>query len=466
MSRARGLAALLLLFAVIAYLVPHPDSVSAQGWRQFAIFVTTIAGMILEPLPAAALVLMGLVAMVANGAPLREAFAGFAESAVWLVLVAMLVARAMLKAGLGRRIALLFLRAFGRSSLGISYSLVATDVVLAGGVPSIAARSGCMVLPVPVSIAELFDSRPGPTARRLGTFLIAAMYQASAVACAMFLTGQASNVLGAALALRLAGVSISWFDWLVAASVPGLVGCAVVPWVVYRLLTPEIRSTPEAASFARSELAAMGPLTRAQGITLAVFAGVGSLWFTSAWHGLDVAFVALLGLCVLLATGTMTWQECVSEAPAWNMFIWYGGLLRMGEMLNSTGVTQAFATAIGSAFTGIPWFAVLIAILLVYYYSHYFFASITAHLLAMFPPFVILLVSIGAPPKLAVFSLLCLANLTAGLTHYGTTSAPILFGLGYVSLRDWWRTGFIVSLANLAIWLTVGLAWWKALGFW
>ena len=104
--------------------------------------------------------------------------------------------------------------------------------------------------------------------------------------------------------------------------------------------------------------------------------------------------------------------------------------------------------------------------LLVYFYSHYFFASITAHLLAMFPPFVILLVSVGVPPKLAVYSLLCLANLTAGLTHYGTTSAPILFGLGYVSLRDWWRTGFIVSLANLAIWLTVGLAWWKALGFW
>lgn len=376
------------------------------------------------------------------------------------------IARALLNAGLARRIALLFLRAFGRSSLGISYSLVATDVVLAGGVPSIAARSGCMVLPVPVSIASLLGSSPGPTAARLGTFLITAMYQASVVACAMFLTGQASNVLGADIALKLVGLKITWVDWFVAASVPGLVGCLVVPCVVYRLLTPEIRHTPEATDFARHELAGMGPLSRDQWITLGVFAGVGVLWFTSAWHGLEVAFVALLGLGVLLVTGTMTWADCVAETAAWNMFIWYGGLLRMGEMLNTTGATKVFADAVGGLFVGIPWFLVLVGILLVYFYTHYFFASITAHLLAMFPPFVVLLVGIGVPPKLAVFSLLCLANLTAGLTHYGTTSAPILFGLGYVSMRDWWRVGFAVSLVNLAIWLTVGLAWWRALGFW
>jgi DASS family divalent anion:Na+ symporter len=466
MSRARGLAALGILYAVIAHLIPHPAAVTSQAWRQMAIFLCVIVGMVIEPLPASALVLLGLTAMVANGTPMREALGGFGEPSVWLVIAAMLIARTLLDSGMARRIALLFVRAVGQSSLGIAYALQMTDVALASGVPSITARSAGMVLPVPVSIADLMDSRPGPTAGRLGAFLIAAMYQSSAVACAMFLTGQASNVLGASLAMKLVNVPVTWSGWFVAAIVPGLVSCAVVPWVVYRAFKPEIRRTPEAAAFAARELAAMGSLSRPEWVSLAVFAGIGLLWMTSAWHGLDVTFVALLGLAVLLVTGTLEWKVCLGERSAWDVFVWYGGVLRMGELLNATGMTKLFAESVGTLFVGIPWLAVLLAILVIYFYAHYLFASITAHVLAMFPPFVVLLVGIGVPPRLAVFSLLCLANLPAGLTHYGTTTAPILFRLGYVSLHDWWRIGLLVSFANLTIWLTVGFAWWKLLGFW
>ena len=164
--------------------------------------------MIIEPLPASALVLLGLTAMTANGTTMREALGGFAEPSVWLVIVAMLIARSMLDSGLARRIALLFIRGVGRSSLGISYALLMTDVTLASGVPSITARSAGMLLPIARRIAELFDSHPGPTAGRIGTFLVAGLYQGSAVACAMFFTGQASNVLAAARSSSLLAASL------------------------------------------------------------------------------------------------------------------------------------------------------------------------------------------------------------------------------------------------------------------
>ncbi len=465
-ARYRGLAALVVLYLVIAHLLPRPDAITPQGMRTLAIFVSVIGGMVLQPLPSSALVLLGLTALVANGLPMREALGGFAEPSVWLVLAAMLIARAMLDCGLARRIALLFVRAFGRTSLGISYALLASDVTLATGVPSITARSAGMLLPVARSIAELFDSRPGPTAGRLGGFLMASLYQGSAVACAMFLTGQASNILGANLAARLVGVDVTWSGWFAAALVPGLVSCAVVPWVVHRTLRPEVIRTPEAPRFAADELTRLGPLSRREIVTLLVFAGVGLLWITSAWHRLDVTYVAFLGIAVLLVSGAMPWEMATSERAAWDVFVWYGGLLRMSEVLNATGATTFFAESVGSLFAGVPWVLVLLGILLVYFYAHYFFASITAHVLAMFPPFVVLLVGIGVPPGLAVYSLLCLANLPAGLTHYGTTTGPIVFGTGYVSLRDWWRVGFRVSVANIAVWLTFGFAWWKVLGFW
>jgi divalent anion:Na+ symporter, DASS family len=466
MSRTRGLAALVVLYLVLAYLIPAPATITPQGWRQTAIFITVIAGMVTDPLPASALVLMGLTGMAANGVPMREVLGGFAQPSVWLVFIAMLIAKVMLDCGLARRIALLFVRAVGRTSLGVSYALQMTDVSLAAGVPSITARSAGMVLPIARSIAELFDSNPGPTGKRLGTFLIASMYQGSAVACAMFLTGQASNLLGADLALKLADVKVTWASWFTAAIVPGLLSCAVVPWIAYRILKPEVTRTPEAPIFAANELKKMGPLTRDEWTTLIVFCGVGITWITSAWHGLDVTFVAMVGIGALLASGTLTWQSASSERSAWDVFVWYGGMLRMGELLNNTGSTRVLAENVAALFVGIPWAVVLVGILIIYFYAHYFFASITAHMLAMFPPFVAVLIGIGVPPPLAVYSLLCTANLTAGLTHYGTTTGPILFGVGYVTRSEWWKVGFVTSVANIVIWLTVGVAWWKWLGFW
>lgn len=466
MSRPRGLAALVLLYLVIAHVIPIPGGITPQGWRQTAIFICVIAGMVTEPLPASALVLIGLTAMSANGTPIRQVLGGFAAPSVWLVLVAMLIAKMMLDCGLARRIALVFVRAVGKTSLGVAYALQMTDVTLASGVPSITARSAGMVLPVARGIAELFESKPDASRRRLGAFLIAAMYQGSVVACAMFLTGQASNLLGADLALKLTNVEVTWTSWFAAAIVPGLVSCAVVPWIAYKILRPEVSHTPEAPVFAMGELKKMGPLSRSEWITLLVFAGVGAMWMTSAWHGTDVTLVAMVGLVVLLVTGTMSWQTATGERAAWDVFVWYGGMLRMGELLNDTGSTRVLAENVSGLFVGIPWQVVLVGMLIIFFYAHYFFASITAHMLAMFPPFVAVLIGIGVPVQLAVYSLLCLANLTAGLTHYGTTTGPILFGVGYVTRAEWWRVGFLVSVANMVIWLTVGFAWWKWLGFW
>jgi DASS family divalent anion:Na+ symporter len=466
-GRARGLAALLVLYLIIAHVIPNPNGITPQGWRQTAIFITVIAGMVTEPIHASALVLIGLTAMAANGTPIREVLGGFAEPSVWLVLVAMMIAKVMLDTGLARRIALLFVRAVGKTSLGVAYALQMTDVTLASGVPSITARSAGMVLPIGRSIAELFDSHPLNESRlRLGAYLVAAMYQGSAVACSMFITGQASNLLGANLALKLVNVEVTAPSWFAAAIVPGLLSCLVVPWITYRVLPPQVTHTPEAPGFAKTELQKMGQLTRQEWITLAVFVSVGLLWLTTVFHRLDVTLVALAGLAVLLITGTMTWQTAAAERSAWDVFIWYGGMLRMGELLNATGSTRIFAEYVAGLFGGIPWQVVLLAILIIFFYAHYFFASITAHMLAMFPPFVAVLIGIGVPPLLAVYSLLCLANLTAGLTHYGTTTGPILFGTGYVTRVEWWKVGFWVSVANLVIWLTVGYAWWKFLGFW
>jgi DASS family divalent anion:Na+ symporter len=151
---------------------------------------------------------------------------------------------------------------------------------------------------------------------------------------------------------------------------------------------------------------------------------------------------------VLLISDALRWEDALAERNAWDVFVWYGGLLTMGDALNKTGSTTAFAAWVAAWFTGWPWMGVLLATLVIYFYAHYAFASITTHMLAMFPPFVVMLIGLGTPPALGVYALACMANLTAGLTHYGTTTAPIVFAEGYVSQRDWWRIGFAMSVIN------------------
>lgn len=464
--RARGLLLLVAIYLGFTLLIPRPASLTPQSWNLAGLFLATVAGLILQPMPGGALVLLAITLCTAMaGMKLTDALGGFADSTVWLVMAAFFVSRALLNTGLARRIALGFVRWFGHSTLGVSYALSLSDMVLATIIPSNGARSGGATLPIVRSIAELYGSTPGATANRMGAFLMAGVYQAICVTAAMFYTGQASNPLAAQVAAGL-GYRVTWGGWLVAGIVPGLLSLAIVPWVVMKLYPPEVKHTPEAARFAHDELVKMGPLSGKEKILAVVFAGVCGAWVSSSWTGIDITVAALSGSLVLLLTGVLQWEDIINEKAAWDIFIWYGGLLRLGKALNERGVTEAFAQGVGGLFHGLGWFALMIAAALILYYSHYFFASITAHMLAMYAPFLALLAHNGAPLGVAVFTLASAVNLSAGLTSYGTTPAPMFFSQGYVPMKTWWRIGFVISLTHLAVWGVAGLAWWKLLGLW
>lgn len=459
--------ALLVLYLAVEFLVPRPESITPAGWRLLGIFVTTIGALILRPIPGGAAVLIAVtLSAIFGGLTIQKAFGGYGDPTVWLVQAAFFISNALIKTGLARRIALLFIRAVGGTSLGVCYALSMTDLVLASIIPSNGARSGGVTLPIVRSVAELYGSLPGPTAALLGAFLMTGVYQSICITSAMFFTGQASNPLAAQMAGEMFNYPITWVGWFAAGLAPGLCSLLIVPWIVYRISPPSIRKTPEAAAFAAGELRKMGPMDRGQRTVAAVFFAVCAMWILSPLHRLDVAIPALLGSAALLLTGVLSWDDVVGDRTAWDIFIWYGGLLQLGKALNDAGVTREFARSVGGAMSGASWVMLLGIALLVYFYAHYGFASITAHLLSMFPAFGAVLLARGAPAGLVAFSFACFANLSAGLTNYGTTPAPMFFAQQYVSFQQWWKIGFIVSMANIAIWSTVGFAWWKLIGIW
>ncbi len=452
-----------------------PASVTPEGWRVLAIFVAVITAFILRPFPMGPVVLFGVIACAATGSlDLDQALSGYGEKVVWLVVSAFLLAGAVRDSGLGRRAALMLVRKFGRSTLGVAYAQAAAELLLGPLVPSNTARGGGILAPISDSLSRALGSEPGVSSEKAGTFLTLVGAHCNLVTAAMFLTGMAANPLFATTAREVYGVAMDdWTTWALAMIVPGLVSLALLPLFLYFLVRPTITDGRPAQALAQSELERLGPWTRAEKILAFIFAGMIFLWSLKAWGPLvgielkpDTTMVALLGVCACLIANVQPWKRMTHDAATWDTLIWLGGLLTMATALKDLGVIDAFANRANGLFDGTPMLITLIGLALVYFYSMYAFSMLTAHITAMASVFLAIALAAGAPGMLAVPLFAAFSNLCACTTNYSTGPVILYFGLGHVSAGTWFRVGFLVSLLHMAVWIPVGLLWWRLLGWW
>lgn len=249
---------------VILWFVPTPAGVTKNAWQLLAIFLATIVGIITQPLPLGAVALLGLGASVLTKTlTFAAAFSAFGDPIPWLIALAFFFARGFIKTGLGNRIAYQFVSLFGSSSLGLGYSLVFSEALLAPAIPSVSARAGGIFLPLVKSLCVACGSNVGDgTEGKLGSWLMLTCFQTSVISSAMFLTAMAANPLSANLTFNTIKQTIGWTDWAKAAIVPGLVSLIVVPFLLYIIYPPSVKSSPDAPKLARERLEKMGPMTK------------------------------------------------------------------------------------------------------------------------------------------------------------------------------------------------------------
>jgi len=455
-----------LIPGILLYFLPLPLLRPDQR-HLVAFFVATIVALIAQPMAMGASILLSMTALaLTNTLPPGVVLSGFSDPTVWLIFTAFLFSRAVTDTKLGTRVAYLFIRKFGRNALTLGYSISMSDLILAPFVPSDTARGGGIICPITRSVAEALGSEPGTDSGKMGGFLILVAFHTTYVASAMFLTGMAANPLMADFAFKIGHVELTWIRWFVAAIVPGGISLLLIPLLLYRFYRPASTDTEAARVHARRELESMGRLSlrerRLGVIMLLVMAG----WVTSPWHHVPNAFVALAGVSAILVTRVLTWGELLGETKAWDALIWFAPLIMMAGELNKRGVIQELSRSVFGYTRLLPWSVALIFLVITYLYVHYGFASMTAHITALYPGFLTAALATGAPPLLAAFVLAFFSNLNAGITHYGTGSAPVYFGVGYVSQSSWWKVGFLLSLVLVVVWLGIGMLWWKFVGYW
>ncbi|CAH5094867.1 DASS family sodium-coupled anion symporter [Serratia marcescens] len=470
---------------IIWFLIPVPEGVAPNAWQLLALFIGTIIAIIGKAMPigAVSVIAIALVAVtgVTNpgkpGAALDDALSGFSNQLIWLIGFSIMISLSLNKTGLGARIGYYFISLFGKKTLGIAYALTLAETTLAPVTPSNTARGGGIIHPIMKSIADSFGSKPElNTSGKIGRYLSLVNYNINPVTSAMFITATAPNPLIVSLIAKgtHGSFELSWSMWAVAALVPGLCSLIVMPLVIYLLYPPEVKSTPDAPRFAREKLQALGPVTLPEKITLGVFAlllvlwaGIPAMIFGPAL-AVNPTTAALIGLAVLLATGVLSWEDVLKHKGAWDTVVWFSALVMMASFLGKLGLIGWLSQTVGNGIhhMGMSWVGGTILLTLIYLYSHYFFASTTAHVTAMFAAFFAAGIALGAPPALLGLILAFSSSLMMSLTHYGTGTAPIVFGSGYVTLGEWWKAGWVMSVVNLLIWIVIGGAWWKLLGYW
>ncbi|MDP4026868.1 anion permease [Methylobacterium sp. NEAU 140] len=462
--------------ALLIAIVPAPGGLAPHAWYFFAIFTGVIVGLMVEPIPGPAISLIGVtVATVlapwvlyspaelakpgfnAVNAALTWGLSGFGNATVWLIFGAFMFALGYEKTGLGRRIALILVRAMGRRTLTLGYAVTLADTLLAPFTPSTTARSAGTIFPIVRNLPPLYDSRPNdPSARKIGSYLMWTALAATCINSSMFLTGMAPNLLAVEIVKKTAKLDISWMDWFSAFAPVGVLLLLALPLLVYVLYPPVIKAGTEVPAWAERELATMGGLSRRE-IVLAVLVLLAlALWIFGGDY-VNATTAALLVVSLMLLTRIVTWDDILGNKQAWSTLVWFATLIALADGLNRTGFVTWFAQSVAAHMGGFSPITAMIVLVCVYFGSHYLFASITAHTTAMLPVMLAVGAAVPGMPMLVLSQMLVLSGgIMSVLTPYAGGPNPVYYGSGYLPAKDFWRLGAIFGAVFFGLWLVLG----------
>lgn len=451
--------AALLLFALSVWFIPPPLGISINVWHLFTIFITTIMAILFNILPIITASIIALAVSILSGVmEPSKAYAGFSESFILLIVAAFLVSHAVHKSGLGKRISLHIIRRFGTSTLGLGYSVVATDILIAPAFPSNTARSG-VLYPIVYGLAHDCDSKVGNnTQKRAGSYLMMTSMAGLTISSGFWLTAMAVNPVGVEIAAKM-GIHISFISWLFYALLPSIFAFILIPWMLYRLYPPELKTTPQAPKMAQDALNTMGKISRNEWITGGVFLSMLIFWSLSAIIPIDKAAVAFGGLGILLATKVFGIEDFKTQGEALSTLIWFAILFGLSTQLAEQGFMSTVAEHFTLYLSNFSWVVVYVLLILVYVLIHYLFVSQSAHLLALFGIFLSVGIAAGVPGELMAMMLLFATNFNAIVTPQGSSANAIYLSSGYINAREIYIYGGAVTLLNLIIFLGIGTPW-------
>jgi solute carrier family 13 (sodium-dependent dicarboxylate transporter), member 2/3/5 len=470
-----GLWAGLALFAGLLVL-PAPDGLSTAGWRAAAVGVLMAAWWMTEAAPIAATSLLPLILFPILGvAEVSAAAAPYANPLVFLFLGGFLIALAIERWGLHRRIALSIVRRVGTRPSRIVGGFMLASAFLSLWISNTA--TALMMLPIALSVIGLAErsgeDRGGREDCEASPFALALLLGV-AYGCSIggmgTLVGSPTNALLAGFVLETYGTAYTFLEWLAVGLPLAAVGLAIAFVVLTRWVFPVRRAElPGGAYFFRRELAKLGPMSRAERTVAAVFAATACLWIVRPWiarglPGITDTGIALAGglLLFLLPAGAgegdgegrriLEWGDTL-RLP-WGVLLLFGGGLSLAAVVADTGLAGWIGEALRGAAAWPLWAVALLVVTVIVLLTE--LTSNTATAATFLPVIASLAAGLGRDPLL----LLVPATLAASCAFMMPVATPpnaIVYGAGKVTVPQMVRAGVWLNLVFVVLLTAVAM---------
>ncbi|KAJ2900588.1 hypothetical protein IWW38_000465 [Coemansia aciculifera] len=398
------------------------------------------------------------------GGSFDVAVSGFSNKVAWLVFSAFHIGKAVEKTRFGRRVSLALMTSMGRSTLGIGYAVCLAELALAPFIPSNTARGGGIVYPIVESIIASLDIDSDGGENATGGFLVMVASTANLLSSSLFITGMAGNPIVASKATSIFGIEFGFAEWLIGASVPTLLLLFILPPALRLALRPRVNFAQLSRDIRQQHLE-MGQVSSDELKLCGTLLTCLVLWVGSPYFGIDATVVAYMAIVVLTLLDVLSWDDIIKNYRAWDTFFWLASFITLAEQLSALGVTDWIGNSLSRSLHESSPLACTLTLAMAYFFSMYLFSSISSHVVAFAGPFFAAGNILGCPPKLLTILVALFSSMAGVLTPFSTGSVAIYASRGYISQPRWFMLGLLSAVVIIGVTLSVGMLWWKFLGW-
>ena len=448
---------MLLAFFIVflSYILPPPAGLSHNGQIMIGILVMAAILWITEPIPLAVSSLLIIILQPLMGViPAGDVFASFGNKAVFFLIGAFILAAAIEKHGLHRRMALYFLYYFENHPKFFTFGIMASCAFLSFIMP----EHGVASLFLPIIVSILIAIKVVPRQSNFGKLSMLCIAYGCSIGSLGTLVGGARNPLTIGILSDLnPPINVTFFDWCIY-SMPVVIITLPLVWLVLQFMFPiELKDISDAKKEINRQVTLEGKIKIHEIIVLVVLILTICLWILFSSHQyFGLAAIAILAGVILFFSGCISWNDVEKRIP-WGIIILYGGAITLGISIENTGAGAWIANHIFNIVGNNIYIVILMMILLTIILTNVM--SNVGAVAILLPIGIAVAQKIGFSPLLSSMIIALCAGL-AFMLVIGTPGNAITYSSGYFSTRDLFKGGIIANFICIAIIFCIAIFYW------
>lgn len=450
-----------LAVGFVMLMIPVPEGLTPVGMKALALVVVAFIFFMTEPVPLPGVALFIAVSQVLLGLEKPTGVAqSFMSDSVFFIMGSLMIAAAIVKQNLDKRIALAIVRLTGPRVERIVLGLVSVSAVIASFIGEHTVSA--MMLPVGVALIK-FTSDDRKKVKNLSILLMLSIAYGAMIAAIGTPSGGARNAIMLAYWKELFGLNLTYFQWVVAAYPIILLEIPFVAYVLYRSFSPEVKDLSPAISALRAKVEEEGKLTRQDWVTIGIFLITVVMWMTIS-DQIGLGITALIGVLLFMVAGVVRWED-LNNNVNWGTILVYGGAISLGIMMKQSGVAEWIAKSfltwvepIG-IHQGVPLLAAMSLMTVVL--SSFMSSGATVGMLG---PITLQIASLSGTSIIQAGFVTVISTSFVYLTSVASPACNIIYGGGYLNRTDFLKAGWKLVLVSFLLLLLISAGYWRMLG--